>query len=117
MIFDTHAILSEPYLSNTAGMSYARPPNVQPLHPKHLPAGITTLASNICQSLPYFLENETFGLGPVAIGAPVYCAQEWFCTRMSGSKEDMWCRGLLARVSTLGFPMVEEMSRLPWKGF
>lgn len=113
MIFDTHALLSEPYFSNTSGMAYARPANIEPLDPKYLPDGITVLASNVCQSLAYCLGDEMVGLGSVAAVAPLYCAQSWFRGRMGGSREDLWCKGMIARLLAKGFPMMEEMSQLP----
>lgn len=55
-IFDTHALLSEPYFSKASGMSYARPKPPEPLLAKYLPDGITVLANNICQFLAYYLD-------------------------------------------------------------
>lgn len=113
MIFDTHTLLSEPYFSNTSGMAYVRPSNNQPLQPKYSPDSITVLASNICQSLAYCLGDESIGLGSVATVAPLYSAQSWFCGRMAGSREDLWCKELMARLSMKGFPIVEVMRWMP----
>lgn len=96
-------------------MAYARPSNHQPLHPKYLSAGISVLAGNICQSLDYCLGNEKDGLAPVALVPPIWCAQEWFFKRSNGPKEDGWCRELMRRLADTGFPLVEELSRVPWE--